>query len=450
MRGRSEFPELVPMLEKLITSGVADKIITNAGVKTSDAYSTDRNRRKRQKLDSQKGFKEVETYLLKKHALKMIKPFMVVQGLLYDKVHDGVVVLIKTIYSRDSTEVFLENLDKLKIYATCQNSELEDGSTDPGIGDLVKAAILKVDQHTDDVYITMRNDVKRVHLLGICHKQRQALPNNPPSPRQMMGLSTNSGDAFDVANESEGYGGSTPNYNGLVSPAYAKSAAYSPAYNPSPFYGGYQCSGNNFSYYSYAPSPSYSTRVSQAVLDQKGKAWLDKIGIHPLYRNPHGHNLMIHAFNIPQYCSGLAPNLREYKEENNYKTLRANQNKQWARKSLEQGVGFAKKGKQEKALSCYDHALEIDGDFTDALVAKAALLANAPLKKYAESVSLLEKALKIDPLTENALKYLEKVLELQDKETAANQMPPADTHKLLERVSDKSLQKLKLQILNVA
>merc|ERR1712173_188457 len=88
---------------------------------------------------------------------------------------------------------------------------------------------------------------------------------------------------------------------------------------------------------------------------------------------------------------------------------------------------------------CYDHALEIDPGFTDAMVAKGALLAKSPTKKYDEAISLLERALKIDPLTENALEYLQKVLALQEGDS---EMPAADTETLLTKVTAKQLRKL--------
>jgi len=438
---RSEFPGLVGVFENLITSGVADKMIKNADVKTAEGYGKGQQSRNRElKLNAQKGFKEVELYLLKKHALKLIRPFMVVQAVIFDKACDGVVMLIKKVFQRESTEVFLENLDKLKIYATCQSSELEEGCADPTVGDVVKAAILKVDQHTDEVFVSMRNDRKRVHLLGVTGAQPKDTWRNS-KPR---GLTQNqsSGDAFDPANEITD-GANTPSaYAGFgVSPAYTQNSSYSPAYNPSPYYAN-ATGGTTADASFYAPSPSYNNQPSANVLEQRHKAWLEKVNQHPLYRNPHGHNLMIHAFNIKQYVSCLHHGavLGGYDPKNNHKTLRANQNKAFARKSLEKGVAFAKQGQTESAVKCYDHALEIDPQFTDALVAKGALLAKGPEKNYDEAISLLERALKIDPLTENALEYLQKVLAWQEGET---EMPGSDTEELLQKCTTKQLKTLR-------
>ncbi|UYV66899.1 TTC14 [Cordylochernes scorpioides] len=105
----------------------------------------------------------------------------------------------------------------------------------------------------------------------------------------------------------------------------------------------------------------------------------------------------IHSFNDFQYPAD------EYAEP-----VRKLQNKNWAYRSVKEGVSYFKQGKQTEALQCLNQALHIDSENVEAYVARGALLANN--SSFKKAIEDFEKALNINPLHANGRKYLTETL----------------------------------------
>ena len=60
-------------------------------------------------------------------------------------------------------------------------------------------------------------------------------------------------------------------------------------------------------------------------------------------------------------------------EDRFYHPIRNRQMKIWARKDVETGISYIKKGKNSEAFSCLDKALKVDPENAEAFVAKGAL-----------------------------------------------------------------------------
>ncbi len=64
-----------------------------------------------------------------------------------------------------------------------------------------------------------------------------------------------------------------------------------------------------------------------------------------------------------------------------------------------EGIGLHSSGDYEKAIRCFDHALEIDPGYAGAWYNKGYALAE--LTRYAESIQCYDHALKVDPKSRN-------------------------------------------------
>uniref|UniRef100_A0A6B2LJD8 Uncharacterized protein n=1 Tax=Arcella intermedia TaxID=1963864 RepID=A0A6B2LJD8_9EUKA len=125
------------------------------------------------------------------------------------------------------------------------------------------------------------------------------------------------------------------------------------------------------------------------------------------FNNPYSVHRMKTAFDIDSFGSFIFPH--KYPNSQYYDQIRIQQNKNWARTEVLEGIKLAKQGLSEKAIAKYDSVLNTDPENTDALVAKGALLFNQNL--LSEAVKCFQDALKIAPNHNNAKKYLEITLD---------------------------------------
>ncbi|KAJ1500248.1 hypothetical protein HMI55_003979, partial [Coelomomyces lativittatus] len=90
--------------------------------------------------------------------------------------------------------------------------------------------------------------------------------------------------------------------------------------------------------------------------------------------NPASLELWSDIFGIQPHLSFLEvdwPTGRPSSFHDDYRSLRASQNKEWALQSLAEGKEFEASGFYERALRCYTNAIEIYCDFIEALVCRA-------------------------------------------------------------------------------
>lgn len=88
------------------------------------------------------------------------------------------------------------------------------------------------------------------------------------------------------------------------------------------------------------------------------------------YGNPYAVHNMVLSYDINEYTS-LAVDL-SFPESQGYEAMRRLQNQEWAEQRLERGIGFAKEGKFNEALRCYNEAIELVPKFADAYTARGA------------------------------------------------------------------------------
>eukprot|EP00968_Pinguiococcus_pyrenoidosus_P027546 scaffold7381_cov310-Pinguiococcus_pyrenoidosus.AAC.92 len=92
-----------------------------------------------------------------------------------------------------------------------------------------------------------------------------------------------------------------------------------------------------------------------------------------------------------------------------FDSIRIEQNLEWAAEQVHKGVERARQGHLGEAIKHYDYALSIYPNHVDALVGRAAALANA--RNYIAALNDLEAALARDPQCETARRYYEIVRE---------------------------------------
>eukprot|EP00164_Ancoracysta_twista_P012191 GFYU01019069.1.p1 GENE.GFYU01019069.1~~GFYU01019069.1.p1 ORF type:complete len:335 (-),score=89.61 GFYU01019069.1:87-1091(-) len=106
-----------------------------------------------------------------------------------------------------------------------------------------------------------------------------------------------------------------------------------------------------------------------------------------------------------------------------WKKLRSHQNASAAADSVRKGIALAKKEDYNGARDCYNRAIELDPDHTDAYVAKGAAFFNEG--KLEEAASNFDKALELDSRHPNARTYLQatekKIAERQKQAVASRQ-----------------------------
>lgn len=89
-------------------------------------------------------------------------------------------------------------------------------------------------------------------------------------------------------------------------------------------------------------------------------------------------------------------------------SLRKQQSIKWSMDTTAVGVENFKSGSHEKAIKCFNHALQIYQDNAEALVARGALYANQ--NKLENAIKDFRQALKVHPKHHNACKYLRETL----------------------------------------
>lgn len=96
-----------------------------------------------------------------------------------------------------------------------------------------------------------------------------------------------------------------------------------------------------------------------------------------------------------------------------YLDLRRRQNSRFCQDRLEEGIQFAKRGELVNAERSYRQGLELMEDHTDLLVAYGALQANKGA--YGRAISLLDRALALQPQHVDAARYREDVLQAAER-----------------------------------
>lgn len=175
---------------------------------------------------------------------------------------------------------------------------------------------------------------------------------------------------------------------------------------------------------------------ASASSEKNKKLWIDRVRNHELFRNPAGVDMMRNAFGIDDYSSLMYRKVNICKDwlyiekhkdlieneddlKNNdiekkvikfdKKYLREEQAYLAARYALRSGIDLAKAKNLEKAIKHYNVALEWDNKYCDAMVAKGAALCH--LGKLNEAEISIRNALKLNPNTPNADKYLAIILQ---------------------------------------
>ncbi|XP_065919334.1 tetratricopeptide repeat protein 14-like isoform X2 [Dysidea avara] len=157
----------------------------------------------------------------------------------------------------------------------------------------------------------------------------------------------------------------------------------------------------------------------------------------PGLSNPHCidnlvEKLGVQRTQLPSLVSEL--HHAKYPEGDYYNLLKKRQRKKWSMENVATGVKHFKAGEHEKAMKYLDHALEIDGENVEGLVARGALVANKG--QYKKAIGDFVKALTINNNHSNAKKYLAETQEAYGKQLEERGDIQAAMHCYREALAD--------------
>jgi len=333
-------------VDRMVESGMIQMCLKNAKVEKRNLRMNYMRKQASTDQTEETGFKEIKTYLYKKYSLKQMQVGMVVQGLICDRTNDSISVRLQKVWSLDSQEIHLDDLDKIDLKATVLLCELP-----PQIGDYkmvytisstIKGRILKIDEHTGDVFLTLQGS-SSLHQLGVIKDSEQkqrwrrkrtwSEANERNEPKFYHPDPHADEYAYDPAPAVPQ--SPCPRSPQLTSPAPNALFAPSPMYMPSPLY---QPSPQ----YQIVASPSYSmqghflqppSRIKAPTdprRERTTESFSEKVKKHPMFRNPHGIELMKRAYGISNYSSLMTK--PKVNEEWKYENLREVQTEEWAHK----------------------------------------------------------------------------------------------------------------------
>lgn len=138
--------------------------------------------------------------------------------------------------------------------------------------------------------------------------------------------------------------------------------------------------------------------------------------------NPRNFEHFIEAFGIDD-CATFGQDTDSMVD---YLSLRKQQNKDFAMKQYDyiyfwtvDGISLARKNELHAAIKKYDNAIEMDKECVEAFVARGAaycfLTRLANLKYFGKAIEDLKRAKSIDPTHKNAAKYLNQLLENEQR-----------------------------------
>lgn len=127
----------------------------------------------------------------------------------------------------------------------------------------------------------------------------------------------------------------------------------------------------------------------------------------PAFSNPHCINNLSELLGIQHTkMPSLVQQLHDvsFPDEEYYDALKKQQRRKWSMENVAIGIKHFKASEHDKAMKYLNHALEIDADNVEGLVARGALIANKG--EYKKAIGDFEKALTINNRHSNAKKYL--------------------------------------------
>ena len=418
-------------------------------------------------LDSREPLLTIDRYLRRRYLLGVLDSDMIVRGVVYNKTGVGLIVTVTQIeadahtaerttalplptlssqWPDGRTEDDMRELEELEIRGECHLSEIQGATVQGGcdakcgeengggmlsgfdVGDCVRCLVISVDVHSEKVYLSMHNArLKGAAAAGADKLGPYRDSKQSPSLKPLLPPTTHR----------ENEGTQHPTVSGLLSslstpalPASATTPAPSPysfmstpAHSSLPVPYGFpsfkrQGSGSTPSSLS-SPHSSYPVPASRLKRRRaRPTNYLHWLRSQPLFLNPAGLSILLTAYAINQHGSLSSLPTPPPALPVNTSTLSAHlrqlQNTQWAKETVARGISLSRNGSYANAMRLYAHALEIEPNYVEAVVATGACwVLQGQLRKGKEE---FERALAMDSTNAYARKYLEACNERLRKE----------------------------------
>ena len=380
-------------------------------------------------IDSREPLLTIDRYLRRRYLLRVLDSDMIVRGVVYNKTNVGLIITITQIetdahtvertaaiplptlssqWPDNKSEDDMRDLEELEIRGECHLSEIQGAATAGGVGDgkgsedggggmlsgfdvgdCVRCLVISVDVHSEKVYLSMHNArLKGAAAAGTDRLGPYRDTNHSPSIKPLLPPT--------IHRESEGT--QHPTVSGLLSslstPALPASAA---APSPSPYsfmstpshsslpvpYGfpSFKRQGSNSQVAASAslgsPLSSYPVPPSRSRRRRaRPTNYLHWLRSQPLFLNPAGLSILLTAYAINQHGSLSSLPAPPPTLAANTPTLSAHlrqlQNTQWAKETVARGISLSRNGSYANAMRLYQHALEIEPMYVEAVVARGA------------------------------------------------------------------------------
>ena len=459
-------------------------------------------------IDSREPLLTIDRYLRRRYLLRILDSDMIVRGVVYNKTNVGLIITITQIETDAHTaertaaiplptlssqwpdtksEDDMRDLEELEIRGECHLSEIQGAAVGSGdnkasedgggsmlsgfdVGDCVRCLVISVDVHSEKVYLSMHNArLKGATAAGTERLGPYRDANQSPSLKPLLPPTTHR----------EHEGTQHPTVSGLLSslstPAQPASAAtpslspYSfmstPSHSSLPVPYGFpsfkrQGSGSVATSSASLGSPlsSYPVLSSRAKRRRARPAnYLQWLRSQPLFLNPAGLSILLTAYAINQHGSlsslaspppVLSPNTHTLSAH-----LRQLQNTQWAKETVARGISLSRNGSYANAMRLYQHALEIEPTYVEAVVATGACwVLQGQLRRGKEE---FEKALAMDASNGYARKYLEACNERLRKESGqqravhGGKRPAVSVERKEQRTADREREEVEVDVEHV-
>ena len=353
----------------------------------------------------------------------------------------------------------MRELEELEIRGECHLSEIQGGGIAGGsgevkgsggddsggggmlsgfdVGDCVRCLVISVDVHSEKVYLSMHNarlkgaaatgsdrlgpyrDINhspaiKPLLPPTTHRETEGATQYPTISNLLSSLSTPQPTAPHP---------STSTASTAPSP-YSFMSTPSPASLPVPYgFPSFKRQGsNNVAAAGSTLSSPLSTYAVPSVLARKRRVrpsnYLQWLRSQPLFLNPAGLSILLTAYAINQHGSLSSPPTPPPALPAATPTLSAHlrqlQNTQWAKETVARGITLSRNGSYANAMRLYQHALEIEPNYVEAVVARGACwVLQGQLRRGKEE---FERALEMDASNAYARKYLDACNERLKKE----------------------------------